>query len=52
MCKLPSVPEEEESNFRNADKAATQHLSCIKLLAIDTGVEDFGVLHCTYRSIW
>lgn len=45
MCKLPSVPEEEESNFRDANKAATQHLNCIKLGAIDIGVEDFVVLH-------
>lgn len=44
MCKLPSVPE-EESNFRDANKAATQHLNCIKLGAIDMGVEDLGVLH-------
>lgn len=44
MCKLPSVPE-QESNFRDANKADTQHLNCMKLLAIDTGVEDFRVLH-------
>jgi len=35
MCKIPSAPE-EESNFKDANKAATQYLNCIKLRLLAT----------------